>query len=266
MRTARRWMASRRVPRRVIVFLLGALFQWGTVGVASQLPAGMLPAAAGDGAPRQVEGKVVRMGTPPGPAAGITVRFWQQGREAAFVSATTDSRGMYHITLPDGQWRGAACGSTQGYRPLFWEVTVTDGVVTRFQEDDRRRPTITGLSPSRVRPGAPVTLTGSGFGCSGRLLLDTVPVSLLNTTPPPVTSPDRQRVEVTDFIHHDDGRLTFIMPSLPRLTVSGPLFMNLETGASGGGGLRAMTPGGAMTYVHGSLRSAPHPYSVEVAP
>ena len=266
MRAAHRWLASRPVPRRVIAFLLGALVLWGTVGAASQLPAGMLPAAAGEGAPRQVEGTVVRMGATPEPAAGITVRFWRQGREADFVSTTTDSRGVYRITLPDGQWRGAACGSTRGYRPLFWEVTVADGVVTHFLENDRRAPVITGMSPARARPGEPVTLTGSGFGCSGRLLLDIVPISVLNATPPPVTLPDRQRVELSDFIHRDDGQVTFTMPPLPRLTFPGPMFLNLETGATGGANRVTITPGGTMTYVHGTQRSAPHPYAAEAPP
>lgn len=164
------------------------------------------------------------------PQAGVPVRFWAVGGAGTPVEAATDAQGAYQLGLGDGSWRGAACGSPWGYEPLFWEVTVATGRVARFQEVSARAPAILGASPAGVWAlGQTVTLTGSGFGCSGRVVIE---------------FPQYRQVEVFSFRERGDDRLVFDLPT--------PVYEKPPEPAPGTSYLA-----GSLTYWHGPLGSQP---------
>lgn len=163
------------------------------------------------------------------PQAGVPVRFWA-AQGGAPVEAATDGQGAYRFELGDGSWRGAACGSPWGYEPLFWEVTVSAGRVARFQEVSARAPVILAASPSDVWSlGQTITLTGSGFGCSGRVVIE---------------FPQHRQVVVVAFRERGDDRLVFDLPS--------PVYEKPPEPAPGTSYLE-----GSLTYWHGALGSQP---------
>ena len=141
------------------------------------------------------------------PAGGVGVRFERRsdGRVAAVETGRTGSDGTYAIKLADGIWTGTACDSGLGYRPTLWRITVAGGRIVRFREVARSSPAIAGaqvrLSSDRgvVSAGDAVTLTGSGFRCSGKVL-----VEVDGAVP----------VVQTAFTHRDDGRVSFAFPPL----------------------------------------------------
>ncbi len=159
------------------------------------------------------------------PAAGVTVRFWREGAPHKAIDTTTLSTGRYRLNLGDGIWHGAACDAPDGHTPLFWDATVENGRVTAFTAQNQRQPVITASSPVTLQPGVPVTLTGSGFGCAGKVEIDTSAIA-------PYT--------VTQFISRNDGQVVFTLPTL------------LLEKTTGGPGL--------IRYRHGHLVSPPLPF------
>ncbi len=134
------------------------------------------------------------------PASGADVWFWPQKGEGVGEPhvVKADGDGAYRVLLQDGLWTGRACGSAAGYRPAGWEVVVSGGQVTRFQELGRARVRIGSVAPDAVlRPGDAVTVAGSGFGCSGSVVIE---------------FPLGRQVVVTEFLERGDGRLLFRLP------------------------------------------------------
>lgn len=208
-------------------------------GIGSQ-PRGMAPVVAvvageSSPAPRVPVTGAVRAG---GVAKeGVSVRFWPEGGGAT-VDARTDAQGAYRLELGDGVWRGAACGSAWGYEPLFWDVTVSGGRVTRFQEVSARSPAIHSTGPAAVwKAGDVIELTGRGFGCSGRVVIE---------------FPQWKRAEVTVFRERADDRVVFVLPD-----------PGYEKPPRAPAGLSYLE--GSLTYWHGSLSSTPIGFRYEAA-
>jgi len=208
----------------------------GTPAGAPVVPYQTEPAAQTPVARAEVSGRVqTAAGTP---AAGVEVRFWP--REAAGLGepkiTTTDPEGVYVIELGDGTWVGSACGPE--YLPGGWEVAVASGRVSRFQEAGRPVPSIRTVDVVASGPdgtprlGDPVTLVGTGFGCSGRALVE---------------YPGFVQVAATEFSRRDDGAVGFALPPPPEQ--SPPLI------------LRELW----FRYERGGLQSAPAVFRVQIA-
>lgn len=138
---------------------------------------------------------------------GIEVRFWKKGKSGSeSIKTQTLSTGAYNLDLGEGEWIGCACGSAEGYNPLFWEATVRDSKVIAFSEITQLAPVIENIKVEHepdepIQQGDMVILKGSGFGCSGRVIIEL---------------PDYIQVEVTDFSKHTDNQVAFSFPSLPQ--------------------------------------------------
>jgi hypothetical protein len=157
--------------------------------------------------------------------ANVLVQFWKKigSSLSAATSTNTDNTGRYEVQLSDGQWIGAACNSEIGFNPLFWEITVQDGKIQRFLESNLRAPVITYLSVGTqarsMVEGDLVTIEGSGFGCSGKVIVDILGYG---------------QFQVTRFDTRRDNLVVFYFPALPQ-----GAFINTFN----------------VTYVHGGLRS-----------
>ena len=157
-------------------------------------------------------------------AAGVTVRFWQPNQPAQFVEALTDDNGEYQIELSEGAWLGAACGNDKAYSPSHWRLHINNKQVT-FLEPNEQSPiriasalSSSGLNVVSFTRNAQdgnhnVTVSGSGFGCAGKIrFIYHNQVDLQG---------DTQDVEygvndvvVGQFISRTNNSLTFAMPLL----------------------------------------------------
>jgi len=165
--------------------------------------------------------------------ADVLVRFWRTGNEATPIQVKTNQNGIYQLELGNGSWTGCACESPDGYTPLFWQVSVMDGKVVHFSETNQLAPVIASISIETksnnglIQPGDLVILRGSGFGCSGKAIVEL---------------PGHLQVEVTDLRKHMDNEVAFFFPPIPK--TSQPIILRHVD----------------VLYAHGKMKSNPFSY------
>ena len=174
----------------------------------------------------QVSGRVTLLND--SPAENVELRFWQPDRPAEILKTRTNQQGEYSIGLGDGLWQGAACGSASGYRPARWRVGIAENAVSflRAQEvpelrlDSAVSDNINISALNSARQGDQVTLSGSGFGCSGKLrFIYRNQVSHISGLPLEAEYGVADVViDNLDSGARSDVSLTFFMPALRNLT------------------------------------------------
>ncbi len=168
--------------------------------------------------------------------AGVLVRFWKWGTDENPVKTTTNNDGIYQIELGNGNWIGCACGSPDGYEPLFWTATIRNGKVITFSEVNQISPKIIDKSHGQdYDEGRSVCFWGSGFGCSGKVVIEISGGSYVEVT----------EVDIINIAHPNPKireRLCFTFP-----------FINNESAH------------GWMIYVHGAMKSNSIPFDYRYA-
>lgn len=145
------------------------------------------------------------------------VRFWKEAEPAQFVIGETTASGQYNAALTDGTWIGSACAADEGYEPTFWHVTFADGKTTAIEELTNRSPTIEKISDETWRPGQKITVTGLGFGCAGKLVLNIIPDGTRLLRSPSLRE---LTIEIGEFTEQDDAHVSFVVPALPTVAYS----------------------------------------------
>jgi len=140
-----------------------------------------------------VGGGVFDASQQPKPEVPVLIRALSGSQAGQSIRVQTDSQGQYLTALDDGQWIVSVCGSAKGYTPLYWRVNIENGDIVNFESVNNTTTTITSYESTAVvtdlegATGSPltgvsedyaiylgdeVTLTGEGFGCSGKIVLD----------------------------------------------------------------------------------------------
>jgi len=99
------------------------------------------------------------------------VRFWQVDDPSRYVSTMTDNEGNYQVELSNGQWQGEACGSSAGFSPSAWEVTLANNKLIKMQEITTPSAHIQPINVS-LSKNEELIIKGSGFGCNGSIVFE----------------------------------------------------------------------------------------------
>lgn len=133
--------------------------------------------------PNRVEGAVLNPERIPKSMVSIAIKKLDNSESGTMLWRQSDANGMYSVRLGDGNWIVSACGSPSGYKPIYWKVVVSNGDILSYEAVDALRINIDhyeySVTGPNVRSGyiyvdldRKVTLVGSGFGCSGKVLID----------------------------------------------------------------------------------------------
>ena len=126
---------------------------------------------------RVVSGVVRGHDGSPRSSVDVQIRAVEGRHRGVTTQVTTDADGVYTAGLGEGVWIISACGSSEGFEPAYWRVRISQGDVEEFEavgmegvRIDHYRGALRGIF--YLNRNRTVTLKGSGFGCSGKVLLE----------------------------------------------------------------------------------------------